>query len=869
MNGVQRFLFDLLLLAYPGDFRDEYRAQILDHLEREPAGFSRVALDIVATGLGMRMSSLLGDARFALRGFRQLPFFTIVVVGTLAIAIGANAIVFTLLNAVLLKPLPFAQPSRLAIAYAPPPKGMPSKHATQPIASSIVHALERDPAFAGVAASWSTDAQLRGPGGSVSAVHEVGVTPNYFSTLGVRPEIGRLFDARTDRHARVAVISDALWRRRFGADAGALGRIITLGKKSYTIVGVAPAGMRDPGLGTLVRSDLWIPLARGGGNMVVRYTIARGKSTSKSTHEYLFYPILRLRPGFSVAAAQAEVERVAANDRRLPPGFQMGRIHVVPLFAAIFGSSVSLLWIIFGAVCGVLLIACANVANLLLARGTARSTELAIRAALGAKRRQIVQQLLVETLLLAAFGAALGIGFAYVALPAAIANMPVNLPRVGSAHIDAAVVLYVAALVVAVTLLAGLVPSFSHAARARGGLRPTGRGDTDTGAGLRAALVVAEIAVAFTLVICAGLLLRSFWTLTHVDLGFQPQNRYAVAFFGGSPGESNPQLAQRALRHIRRLPEVKNAAIATVIPFSSTFMMMDEVVPPGHAMPRGAAAAADTIQTDAISPGYLALMNIPVLAGRAFSPSDGVAGNVALINESLARRDFPHGNAVGKSLSMGGSYGLEPLRIVGVVADTRSSLTQPPQPILYTPYNGSQMPFFQIALQTRGAAGKLAQDVRQTFRALHITQRVQIVSLSDRITKSEARTSTGLQLLGTLAVIALLLALAGIYGVVSYGTQRRYHEIGVRMALGARPVLVLRRIVAGALAQGFLGIALGLILAGSLTRLLQDRLFETSPLDPATFAAVVVLLVGCAALAALIPAWRAARIDPAITLRYE
>ena len=873
---IGRALLGLLLFAYPSEFRREYRAQILSDLEEGGDGASealRAGWDVLAGGIAMRAESLWRDLRYAARSLWRAPLFTFVVVGTLALAIAANAVVFSILDAVVLQPLPYANTSRLALLWSVTPAGAPPG-SIGAVSMPVVRALAHDTkTFAGVAGSSLAMAKIR-VDGVASSAREMQVTRNYFDVLGIRPELGRFFVQRGSlARSRALVISEKLWRRDYAGSADVLGKPLAVKGKTYTIIGVAPGGMLDPTVGSLGTSDLWTVMPRNGGNEVTFsfFSSKRKVPQPPAKREFSVFPIVRVRSGVSMRAAQADANRVAGGLEREShaPGTSL-HLRVQRLSDAVFHTSRQLLFIIFAAVVGILLIACANVANLLLARGDARAGELAIRTSLGASARQVSVQLLTELSLLAVTGAFIGVVTAWAVLPAALALMPANLPRLDSTHIDDAALLYVAFLVILVTVLAGLAPAFSRArAKPADALRAAGKNRLEGGSHLRVLLVATEVAIAFTLVVCSGLLLRSLVTLSNVSIGFDARGLHVVSLAplaaNGPPGPGEALQAQRLAQRLRALPGVSGASIATMVPFDHTVTMTGVVQIQGR--PAAPANRFNPQQMSAfteISPGYLVLMHIPVLRGRGFTKDDHPSEPIVLVNEAFVKRFFPGGDALGQRLI----FGRKALQIVGIVGDTRDSLTQAPHPLVYQVFDGG-MPFSQIVLRTRRDA-TLARDVLATVKRLSPgSTPVEVQSLQQMVMAGAARTRSSLELLGMLAGIALLLALAGIYSVVSYSAQRRYHEIGIRMALGARPVGVMARVVGGAVVQSAIGIAAGIVVAAFATRALESRLFETSPLDPATFAAVVALLLGCTALAAFVPAWRASRVDPTVSLRYE
>lgn len=513
---------------------------------------------------------------------------------------------------------------------------------------------------------------------------------------------------------------------------------------------------------------------------------------------------------------------------------------------------------------GVLLIACANVANLLLARGAVRESEFAIRSALGAPSRRIVQQVLTETLLLAACGAIIGLSVAWLALPVARAAVPGNMPRVQGAGIDAPVLLYVLGLMLAVTLLTGMVPAYKR----------TKKGRRDTASRLRPVLVVVEVSLAFALTAAFGIMLHSFVSMTSVPLGFSAQNVYVAsvtpnrdAMFSIKPMPSRWGAASGAQieRKLRAIPGVQQASMGTSAPFDNTFTM-HLLLESGWNGERGGPPL--TVGATQVGSSYFRVLHIPMLAGRTFTAVDFANGSSnVIVNQAFVRAYFPHGNVIGKDIR---AHAGVLWHVVGLVADARSSFKAKPEPMLYMPFNGGFGPYFGVVLRTAHPIPTLAKDVTALLRTVNsMPGTVAVQSLDSLVRQNASGMRTSMELLGTLAAVALILALFGIYSVVAYGTERRFHEIGIRVAVGARPWSIVSLIVRSALLQGAVGVIFGLVLCALSTGLLASLLYKTSPLDPASLSAVTVLFLICTACASLIPASRAALMRPSETLRYE
>lgn len=859
MNAL-RMLFALLLLAYPGEFRREYRSEIMADLEErhEPRLLLHAAWDLVVTAIGMRVEWLWRDLEYAVRMLRKTPVFTAVVVGTLALAIAGNAVVFSILDTVLLKPLPYANADRLGILSIIPNADSLGTNRLESLTMKDARRIFAASHAFGAMTTASFDNSRMRAGSNQRVVGRVSVSPNYFAVLGVRPELGIFFQKR-GMATNQAVISDALWHSDFGAVPTILGRHIVLDRMQYTIVGVAPRGMVDPLPSTLLADDVWTNASKPA------VASAQGVALSPAV-----FPIVSLRDGTNWNAARADISRINQNKAGPhAPGEPSNTYDVRSLSAAIFGSARRFLFVVFAAVSGVVLIACANVANLLVARAAARDGEFSVRSSLGATGRAIYAQVMCETLVLAFCGSVLGLLLAGAALPAALSAMPA-FPRAPSTTLNLSVLLYVCGLTVAVTILAGLLPAIWRAAVSGGGFANE-RGVV-RGSGVRATLVGAEIAIACTLLVCSGLLLRSFVTMTKVNVGFDSRNLYAAQFIEQTPGgelrNQHPMLARRIAQRIREIPGVQGASIAQMVPFSHAFSMRATICIAGRpASLSGPANLKNEVGINAVSPNYMRLMKIGLPRGRAFIGEDTTGPPVAIVDRAFVKRFFPRGNALGKRI---GCVPAHAWRIVGIAADTRDSLTGASQPLVYVPFTDQPTPFFQIVVRTARGASPLAKDVGAIVRQLDPSLGTPpIVSLPDSMAQDTSRTRLSLLLLGALAVLALVLALAGVYSIVSYSVQRRYHEIGIRMALGARPVTILNRIVARALVQSAIGIGVGIVMSAFATRAIADQLFQTSPFDATAFAGTTLLLLSCSAFAAVVPALRIIRVDPAVTLRYE
>jgi putative ABC transport system permease protein len=792
------------------------------------------------------------DAVFALRQLRKTPGFTLVAVLTLALGIGSTTAIFSGVYGLVLRPLPFPHPERIVFLWS-------FVHGeTRSVSPGDFRELQRSlRSLEQLAASRGADFILSWKEGP-ERVDGVRATPEYFAALGERPARGRVFAAGEDRpgRERVAVLSHRLWRGRFAADPGIVGRPIRLNGLPYTVIGVMPADfdLRADG------PELWVPL------------VLSLADDADFSHTYLRV-VGRLRPGVSLAQAQREADAVArrlavehaaddGNTEAWLQGFLDGTL----------GGFRKRLVVLQGAVLCVLLIACVNVANLLLARGAGRAREIAVRAALGAGRGRIVRQLLTESLVLGLAGMAAGLALAELIVRALRRAAPAGIPRLDQVRIDGPVLVFTFALGLAATLLCGLVPALRLARPdLQGMLKEGGR---SLGAGsprdrLRTGLLVVEVALALVLLVGAGLLIRSAIRLGDVVLGFDPARvltaRVAVPQAGATDLPRTVQVLERVVGEIRRIPGVESAAATTILPLShhntSSTVNLDGPDPrPGEELEG---------DVRVVTPGYFRTLRIPLLAGRDLDDGDRQGGRrVVVVNRALARRAWPGRNAVGQRLWY---YDTTWLEVVGVVGDIRQGLlNEDVLPELYVPLE--QAPAFSwkaddvsmaLAVRAAGDPAALARSLQGAVLAADATVPVYAVAtLEDIRAALFALTRLNTLLLLALGGIGLLLAAVGIYGVIAYHVGQRTQEIGLRMALGATEGKVLALIVRQAMQPVLLGVAVGIAGAAAITRAIAGILFEVSATDPATFAGVVLVLAAAALLASWGPARRASRVDP-------
>jgi len=810
------------------------------------------------------MRSLLADARHAARVLARAPGFSLVVVLTLALGIGLNTAIFSVTNAVLLRPLPFHDPDRLAVLWETwLDQGVNTMFASPP---NYADWRERSRAFQEIAAFSPASFFLRSDEETIQ-VQGAQVSANLFRTLGVSPLLGRGFDEAEDAPGapRVAVISHALWQARFGGAADAVGSSIALDDGRYTVVGVMPPDFRFPpaidlhGRTTARQTDIWVPFG-------IDYAAA-----NRGAH---FMTIVgRLAAGASRATAEAELNRIAADLAREYPATNQGwGVRVVPFEHVMVGEARTVLLVLLGAVGAVLLIACANVANLMLARATGRQKEYAIRAALGAGRWPLVRQAIVESQLLALVGGAAGLLLASAGTRALVLAAPADVPRLDEAGVDAVVVGYALALSLLTGLLFGLAPALRTFAGDLHRLLGAGaRGGGGDGGRLRGALIVAEVALSLVLLAGGGLLFRSFLALRGVETGMRTENVLTLRVTLPADRYGEPARVAAAFRameeRVRALPGVEAAGFIGTVPlaaeFQGTIVDIEDFPPPAEGELRIAHFAV-------VTPGYFEAMSIPVVDGRAFGPEDGPeADGTILINQALARAYLNGRHPIGMRIT---SFG-EPRRIVGVVGDVRlETLVDDPTPALYLPHAQATWVERSLSLvvRTRGAPEAVLAPVRQELHAVERGAAIhQVRTMEEILADRLAQPRFSALALLLFSGLALALAAVGIYGVISYAVGRRTREIGIRIALGARGTGILALVVGQGMRLIGAGVALGLAAAVVGSRYVESLLFGVRPLDPSVLAGVTAFLVVVGVLACWLPARRASRIDPVAALRYE
>jgi putative ABC transport system permease protein len=804
------------------------------------------------------MRNLLYDFKYAARLLRRAPGFTIVAVAALALGIGANAAIFSVIDTLLLRPLPYADPDRLAVVWE---HNLPRDRKNNVVSpGNFIHWRELNQSFADLAAVSATfRATLTGAGDPVELPQQL-VSANLLPLLGVRPALGRNFEPQEDApRSTVALISDRLWRQRFGADPGVLDRTIMLNAQPTRVIGVLPREffVLDKNV------DIWSPIA-----FTPAHRTPRGR---------WMCVVGRVKEGVSMAQAQDDMVRVHAELTRRFPSFNTGwTANVVPMKQQLTGDVRPALWVMLGAVGFVLLIACANVGNLVLARATARQRELAVRAALGADRARLIRQMLAESLVLSLLGAAAGLGLAWWALLALRTTVAERLPiaRLEQVGINGTVLLFAIAAAVVSALLFGIAPALTSAgAKLTDTLKDGGRpGSGARGARLRAAFVVVEIALALVLLVGAGLLLRSFVTLLRVNPGFDAARTMTMKV--SIPTTKYPDAA-RQQAFFNQLFERLDALPGVIATGSTSFLPMAGL---GAAtgfdivgQPKPPAGQEPVTDVRVVDHNYFKAMGVPIIRGRAFdSGDDGTNVRRVIVNQTLANKHFAGQDPIGRRISVYW-FNEGPDEIVGVVGDVRQQdLETEARATIYWPPGRFTYPFATVAVRT---AGDPRAIVSAAVNALHQLDpnvaAADVRTMEEVLDASVAQRRLTMLLLATFAGLALVLAAVGIYGVIAYSVTQRTQEIGIRMALGAQRAAVLRMVVGQAMTLAAIGLAAGGIGAWLLTRLMQKLLYGVTPSDPLTFAIVSAMLALVAAIAASVPGLRAIRVDPVVALRAE
>lgn len=801
------------------------------------------------------------DLRYALRQLRKSPGFTAVAVLTLALGIGANTAVFSIVYSALLQPLPYRDASRLMVLNETTPNvGL--------VSVSYPNFLDwraQSHTFSEMAAVNSVAFNLSGVT-EPESLNGLSVSPNFLSMLGIRPAIGRDFGATEEQSgtAPVAILSYSLWQRRFAGDPGVLGRTIVLDGRAFTVVGVLPSNFLAPG-----NTDVLIPIG-------VWITNHSEEAHSRGDRGDLIV-IGRLAPGVSEKQAQTEMEAIAERlAKEYPLVNERCGAALQPIRDAFVGQTRPALLVLFGAVIFVLMIACANVANLFLVRGTGRTKEMALRLALGASTSRIVVQMLTESLVLSLFGGILGVGIAFAGVRGIARLVPTGL--LPEAELNIPVLLFAAAIVLLAAFVFGITPAL-HSSRTdvqselKEGSRTSSSGTAHSR--VRGALAIAEAALAVVLLIGAGLMMKSLYRLLQVDPGFAP-NQVLTMTLSLRPEQYSKEAAKRnfweqLLQRVHELPGVESAAVSTNTPMTDNHNRSDVTIEgmgqplPGH-YPHP--------DVHIISPGYLRTLGVTLLSGRSFTEADREgAPPIAMINQRLAKQFFTDQDPIGKRF-MFGHPGMDTpqwLTIVGVVADTKLyGLVNFSRLEVYLPFRQNPIGLMDLVVKSHVDPGALTAAVRSSVYSVDKDQSIaSVATMKELVNNSLATRRMTFVLLGLFSALALILGAIGIYGVISYSVAQRTREIGVRMALGAPRAEVFRMIIGQGVRLAATGIAIGILAALGLARLMSSLLYQVSTTDFETFTAVAVLLLIVAFAAAYIPARRATSVEPIVALRYE
>ncbi len=830
--------------------RDVLRA---DRPHTQPAA-ERLAIRIESRGGSLMFAHVLRDGRFAVRQLLRKPGFTIVAVLTLALGVGATSAMFSVVNGVLLKPMPYPEPQALVRVHEVLPQ-----YGT----FSVAPANFRD--WRAQSNSFERIATYSGTGGTFAfsdgpeRIQGTAVSWDLFELLRIPPAIGSGFAATQDVPGanNVIVLSHRLWERRFNADPSVIGRPVTVNGTAVTIAGVMPATFFFPNRTT----EFWRPIALN--------------PTNATRGGHFLGVIARLKPGVTIDAAGVEMKAIAERLAVQYPNFSANEsAAVVSLHEQVVGAIEPALLTLFAAVGVVVLIACANVANLLLVRASVREKEIAVRTALGAGRGRLAMQMFVESAILGVTGGAFGLLFAYLIIPAIQTLGANSVPRVADVSIDGRVLAFTMLASVLTGLLFGLAPAWQVSrARSAAALKEGGRSSTTTGGRwVRSGLLVGEVALSIVLLVGATLLLRSFARITNVDPGFKPDG--VLAFQIALPQAGYPDPARRIaffdsfFEKFQAVPDVRAAGMVQALPMRGGYVLSFDISGRPKAEPGKELSANHRV----VTPGYFQAIGIPLRRGRLLNDQDREKSQmVALVDEAFVKRHFPEEEPIGRGLDIGnGTDGF--YEIVGVVGDVQTSaLGEAAVPTMYVPYK--QDVFSQMWVVARAAAGdpgRMTGSVRQVLREIDPTlPAFQITPLTTVVSDTVAQRRFSMMLLAMFAGVALFLAAVGLYGVVSYVVSQRTREIGLRMAMGAGPAAIVRMVLGGGMRLAVLGVVIGLAAAYGLSTYVETLLYEVTPSDPTTYAGTAGILLAVAALACYVPARRAMRVDPLVALQSE
>ncbi|HET9399802.1 MAG TPA: ABC transporter permease [Candidatus Acidoferrales bacterium] len=805
-------------------------------------------------GLPM-LETLLQDFRYGIRTLLKNPGFTAVAILTLALGIGANAAIFTVIKAVLLEPLPYPHPERLVDLYE---RDVIGTNPFNIVSGANFLDWQHDArSFEQIAVygEWSS-ALSPNDGGVPEVVDGAICSHELFSALKVQPAMGRTFTAEEDQHGagRVAVISDSLWKRRFGARSDVLGTTVRLDGEPHTVIGVMPPGFGFPGRSV----HIWLP---------VWQMVSENDRQSRGNHRFM--AIARLRPGVTIDQARSELDGIAARIKAEHPTELTGRgANVVRMDEHMVSGVRPMLLLMLGVVASVLLIACVNVTNLLLERAISRKREVAVRVSLGASRSRILRQFLVESSILSLFGAALGLAVAVFGVRVLI-HMAGYIPRIDDVRVDGIVLAFTTAIALLTGIAVGVAPAMSSW---RAGLSTAMQEGTRLTPGksralFRDALVAVEVALSLMLLIGAGLMLKSFWKLHVIDPGFATDRVVAIRF--SLPYKQQPPQIVNTFRdlldRVRATPGVESAGIVSVAPLAGHFMDTTFTVDGRPPLPKGQFLDAVFRAAD---PRYFKAMGIPLKRGRVFTEADLLdAADKAIITEGMAQQFFPNEDPIGKRLRLDPKHAFE---IVGIVGNTRQNLARDPEPTMYFPLYGGDFNWGTLMIRATGDPNLVSLPVQKIMRAvIPALPPVSVTTTEEMMAGATQSNRFALTLITLFAGLALVLASIGLYGVLAYSVRQRTGEMGIRIALGADAPAITKLVLWQGMKPAAVGIAAGLLGGLASTRLIQSLLFQVKPNDPIVIAAVALVLALIAMAASFAPAWRATRIDPVIALRTE
>src|ERR1041384_2290699 len=810
------------------------------------------------------MDSIIKDIRYGARGLGKHPGFTAIVVITLALGIGASTAIFSVVDNVLLRRLPYRNSERIVAIEEINREGKRG----QVTSANFLDWRAQNTVFEQLAAIKTTTANVA-LSDQAERIDLAQTNANFFDVFGITPQYGRLFIPADEQagHAPVVVVSHALWQRRFGADPSLVGKPITLDGSTYNVIGIAPPGFQYPD-----KTELWLPPLR------LVPELFPGQDVTQTRRMGYLAAVALLKPGVSVQQAASEMETITARLRQQYPDANNTRFNrVVSLHEHLVGDTNKLLWLLLGAVTFVLLIGCANVANLLLASGASRQKEMAIRTALGASRARVVRQLFTESTLLALTGGTVGLLIAYWGVAGITKLLPDDFPRLNEIHMNVRVLAFTFAASVLTGILFGLVPALQISRPdVQEAIRETGRGVSGNRrqSRFRQALIVVEVALSVVLLVGAGLLFRSFLRLQSVNTGFVAEHVWTAKLTPSGTSYKDQadydKFYSQVLEKVSAVPGVQDAGVINTLP-------LDKGPTAGFRVDGRPVTTPDKwpmANYRAVSPNYFRAMGIPVLQGRAYTDRDNLNSPlVMIVNQKLADEEFSGENPIGKRITFGNTNNNQPVwfEIVGVVANVRSlELSEEPTAELYFATLQDYWPAMSLVVRSNVDSPNLSASVRQIVNEVDKSVPVSNVQMMDHVVSASiTQPRFNLFLLGLFSTVAMLLSAAGIYGVTAYSVTQRTHELGIRIALGAQVGDVLKMILGQGMVVIGIGLVIGLAAAFALVRLLRSFLFGVGEKDPFTFVAITVLLLLVALLACYIPARRATKVDPLEALRYE